>query len=148
MKTILNFMGGDHDRLDTIFKKFQRIKDKDKDQAVELFLEFRTGLERHIVWEEEVLFPLFENKTGMCDSGPTAVMRTEHKQIKDFLKKISSNLMKGDTQIDDLMGGLVEVLIEHNNKEEEILYPWIDSSVSEQEKKAAYIKMEGISPKK
>src|SRR3989344_5434339 len=128
MKTVLNFMGEDHDRLDNILKEFKNIKNTDKNRAKNLFHEFKIGLQRHIVWEEEILFPLFENKTGMHDTGPTAVMRMEHKKIKDFLEKIHQSIGK-NIQTNDLEYGLIEVLTEHNEKEESILYPWIDNSV-------------------
>lgn len=128
MKTALSFMGEDHDKLDNIFKEFKNIKNINKNRAKNLFHEFKTGLQRHIVWEEEILFPLFENKTGTQDTGPTTVMRMEHKKIKDFLEKIHHGLGQ-TTQTNDLEEGLIEVLTEHNDKEENILYPWIDNSV-------------------
>lgn len=148
MKTVLSFMGEDHDRLEGIFKEFRKIKNADENKARNLFHEFKVGLQKHIVWEEEILFPLFENKTGMHDTGPTAIMRMEHRKIKDFLERIHSNLIDGSTQTGDLEEGLIEVLAEHNNKEENILYPWIDNSVSEEEKEETFIKMKNLPPEK
>lgn len=139
-------MAEDHDRLDNIFKEFRKIKNTDKNQAKNLFHEFKTGLQRHIVWEEEILFPLFEHKTGMKDSGPTAVMRMEHRTIKDFLANIHHNIGKDETQ--DVEDQLIEVLTEHNNKEESILYPWIDDSASEEEKEDIFSKMRDLPPEK
>ena len=147
MKTVLSFMGEDHDRLDNIFKEFKNIKNTDEDRARNLFHEFKIGLQKHIVWEEEILFPLFENNTGMYDSGPTAVMRMEHRKIKDFLENIHRCLSK-NIQTNDLEEGLMEVLTEHNNKEEDILYPWIDNSVSKEEIEKAFINMKNLSPEK
>ncbi|MBS3073833.1 hemerythrin domain-containing protein [Candidatus Pacearchaeota archaeon] len=144
MKTILSFMGEDHDRLDNIFKDFKN-ENIDKNKAKNLFQEFKTELQRHIAWEEEILFLLFENKTGMSNAGPTAVMRTEHKQIKELLEKIRVNLANDNIHARDLENGLIEILTEHNNKEESILYPWIDSSVSEKEKEKAFAEMKKLS---
>jgi len=142
METVLGFMGDDHDRLDSIFRGFR------KNKAKSLFHEFKIGLQRHIVWEEEILFPLFENKTGMHDIGPTAVMRAEHRQIKGFLEEIHTKIANGDTDTSDLEDQLVEILAEHNSKEEDILYPWIDNSVSEKERKEAFEKMKNLPPEK
>ncbi len=147
MKTVLSFMGEDHDRLENIFKEFKNIKTADKSRARNLFHEFKIGLQKHIMWEEEILFPLFENKTGMHDIGPTAVMRMEHRKIKDFLERIHNNLGK-NIKTDNLEEGLIEVLTEHNNKEENILYLWIDSSVSVDEKEEAFTKMKDLPPEK
>ncbi len=140
VKTVLGFMGEDHDRLDGIFKEFKNAKNTNKNKAKILFSEFKNGLQRHIEWEEEILFPLFENKTGMRDEGPTAVMRMEHRTIKDFLEKIHSGLGR-NVQTNNLEEELVLVLTEHNGKEEDILYPWIDNSADEEEKKEAFAKM-------
>ncbi len=133
MTIIADFMGQDHDRLDGIFSEFQAVKGSDLGKAKHFFSEFKRGLQRHIVWEEEILFPLFEHRTGMEDRGPTAVMRTEHRQIKDFLEQIHDRIVKGETNTDEFERGLLTVLSAHNKKEETILYPWIDQSLSEEE---------------
>lgn len=146
-KTVQSFMGEDHDRLDNTFKQFRNIKDTDKNKAMLLFHELKVNLQKHIAWEEEILFPLFENKTGMYDEGPTAVMRMEHRKIKDLLERIHHNLGK-NIQTSDLEDGLIEVLTEHNNKEESILYPWIDYSVNEKGKEEAFAKMKNLPPEK
>lgn len=141
-------MGEDHDRLELILKEFRSIKNTDISKARQLFHDFKIGLQRHIVWEEEILFPIFENKTGMHDSGPTAIMRLEHRKIKDFLEKIHDKIVKGDIKVESLENGLIEVLTDHNNKEEDILYPWIDNSVSEKEREEAFTKMKNLPPEK
>src|SRR3989338_10185398 len=102
MNTVTDFMGKDHDRLDAIFQKFRQEKKKDP------FSKFKHGLQRHIVWEEEILFSIFEERTGMKDSGPTAVMRMEHRQIKDYLEKIHDCLLKGETNTNSLEEGRSE----------------------------------------
>ena len=75
-KTIREFYEQDHDRLDELFKTFQQLKRSDFAKAKEAFKEFKFGLQRHIVWEEDLLFPLWEEKTGMSEGGPTFVMRS------------------------------------------------------------------------
>jgi iron-sulfur cluster repair protein YtfE (RIC family) len=72
--SISHHYGQDHDRLDDLFRQFQALKLSDRESAGRAFQEFKAGLERHIAWEEEILFPAFENKTGQT-SGPTQVMR-------------------------------------------------------------------------
>ena len=85
MTAIFDFMSKDHDRLDNIFEQFKKASESDISSARGLFLAFKAGLEVHIAREEDILFPIFERETGMRDSGPTAVMRMEHRQIKNFL---------------------------------------------------------------
>ena len=142
MTTILEFMSVDHDRLDNIFEEFKALKHNDIDTAKTLFLDFKTGLQQHIAWEEDILFPIFEQGTGMRDTGPTAVMRTEHRQIKHFLEEIGEKVLTGALEgIDEAEIGLLEVLGSHNQKEENILYPAIDNLTSEPEKEKAIEKM-------
>ena len=79
--TITAFFEQDHDRLDELFKTFQQLKRSDFAKAKDAFKGFKFGLQRHIVWEEDLLFSLWEKKTGMTESGPTPAMRNEHRQI-------------------------------------------------------------------
>jgi iron-sulfur cluster repair protein YtfE (RIC family) len=140
-RNITSFYGADHDRLDELMKQFRSSKRSDLGRAAQLFREFRAGLERHIVWEEEILFPLYEAKTGMRDAGPTAVMRMEHAQIKAVLEKIQDKIAAGDSESDAEEDNLVSVLTVHNGKEEEILYPLIDSVSTTEEREDVFRKM-------
>lgn len=144
---IMDFMAQDHYRLDGIFRQFRSQKNTSFLEAQKLFLEFKGDLERHIVWEEEILFPLFERHTGMYGEGPTAVMRLEHRQIKEFLQKIRDKAEKKDTDTSELELGLIEILRAHNEKEEGVLYPWFDDSLSAKEREGAFTKMRSISSK-
>lgn len=149
MSSIAGFMQDDHDRLDKIFREFSRMKNKELKKAKPLFHDFKIGLQRHIVWEEEILFPLFEGRTGMHDAGPTFVMRMEHRQIKGFLEGIHDKIAESEVAgLDELENGLLEVLTAHNEKEENILYPWIDNSLNEEEKGNALFQMKNMSPDK
>lgn len=133
MKLIMDFMGQDHDRLDGLFKAFQSAKARDRAKATQCFSEFKRALQRHIVWEEEFLFPRFESRTGMSDGGPTAVMRLEHRRIKELLEGIHDRVAAGKTDTDEYEHELQDVLLVHDTKEESVLYPAIDRCLSERE---------------
>ena len=140
--TIAEFMGQDHDRLDEIFNRFQAFKKQDSQKARLLFQELLTGLHRHIRWEEEILFPVFEAQAEMVrDHGPTGVMRNEHRQIKDFLEQIQAKVAAEDLSTEEAEEGLLQVLTAHNVKEEKILYPWIDNCVSDEERASLLAQM-------
>lgn len=133
MKPITTFMEEDHDRLDGLFKEFQSLKTREFAKAKEAFSEFKRGLQRHIVWEEEFLFPRFEERTGMTNGGPTGVMRLEHRRIKELLTAIHDRLAAGSTDTEGYEHELQEVLMVHNTKEEAVLYPAIDRCVPEKD---------------
>jgi hemerythrin-like domain-containing protein len=86
-------------------------------------------IETHFTSEEDILFPAFESATGMT-SGPTEVMRGEHRQMRDLLAQMQGALAARDG---DTFGGAAETLLilmqQHNMKEENILYPMCDNAL-------------------
>jgi len=130
----------DHDRLDDLFYEFKQLKSSDRTKAVQHFQEFKIGLEQHIVWEEEILFPSFEKKFGHL-GGPTQVMRWEHQEIRKYLDAIAEKLARNDfdTEVEEM--GLQGVLCPHNHKEENILYPMIDQVTGAEERAEIFARM-------
>ncbi len=126
-RTVSEFLGSDHRRLDAIFRKTgELVAAGSFAEASASFAEFASGLSRHIDMEETILFPFFEARTGMT-AGPTAVMRREHVEIRRLLAAISAALAGSDgAAFTAARGPLLEILEAHNQKEEGILYPLSD----------------------
>jgi iron-sulfur cluster repair protein YtfE (RIC family) len=143
-KTVREFFEQDHDRLDELFKAFQQLKRSDFTKAEQTFKDFKAGLQRHIVWEEDLLFPLWEKKTGMSDSGPTPAMRNEHRQIEEQLEAIYRKVENRNVDCDQEEQGLLNLLGSHNRKEERALYPAIDQIASAEEREAVFLKLANI----
>ncbi len=141
---VQSFFADDHERLDQLLATYGRLKRVDFDRAKEAFRQFKVGLQQHILREEGVLFPLFEEKTGMRDHGPTVVMRAEHRQIARRLEAIDGKVRRRDVESDQEEEALVEILSAHNFKEENILYPAIDRLLKDEEKAAAFRRMEEL----
>ncbi len=99
----------------------------DAGQALQHFLAEMT---RHLSAEETVLFPAFEQATGMT-SGPTLVMRTEHDQLRELFEELGAALEARDG---DRFAGAGETMLvllqQHNLKEERILYPACDARLA------------------
>jgi iron-sulfur cluster repair protein YtfE (RIC family) len=142
--TVQAHFAEDHDRLDHLLETYRQLKRVDFPRAKEAFREFKFGLQRHILWEENVLFPLFEEKTGMRDHGPTLVMRAEHQEIGERLEVLHDKVRAHDVDSDREEEVLFETLFAHNHKEENVLYPAIDQLLSAEEKAAAFRKMEEL----
>lgn len=132
----------DHQQLDALFHQFQNLKGTDPVTATQSFKAFKAGLERHIVWEEEILFPSFERRFGHLQGGPTTVMRWEHKQIRHYLEVLAHKLGQQDFNTEDEEMSLEAVLCPHNQKEEGILYPMIDQVVGQAEREEIFAAME------
>ena len=142
--TISAFFQQDHERLDALFQSFQTWKQKDWSKAKEAFTQFKAGLDRHIRWEEDFLFPLWEDKTGISDGGPTFVMRHEHRQIEEQLQTIGQNVAEQNADNDQAEQALLTLLGSHNLKEERVLYPSIDQVTTPEECRAIFGKMKEI----
>lgn len=146
--TVTIYYEADHDRLDELFKKFQEFKRSDPSKSRGCFKEFKLGLQRHIVWEEEILFPLFEQKTGLFHGGPTEVMRQEHRLIGAHLENIHEKVKQCNPESDHDEQLLLSTLFLHNQKEEQILYPAIDHSITGQERANVFSSMTNIPEEK
>lgn len=147
MQLISEFMMEDHAKLDRVFTEFQQQAGHDTALTKLLFDEFMAGLQGHIIWEEELLFPIFEKRTGMTDGGPTAVMRMEHGRIKGFLEEMNTRILEGVSEgLDELALGLLELLVSHNQKEEGILYPAIDRMITDEDRERVLDNMASLSP--
>ncbi len=121
------YLSWDHHRLDAILADVTRmVDDGELERAEHTYLEFHEGLQRHIRLEEEILFPVFEQKTGLV-RGPTEVMRQEHRTIKEAMEIMREGLAaaKGGA-FHEGRQLLEEALPSHNHKEEHVLYPTID----------------------
>ncbi len=143
-RTISSMFDEDHDRLDELFKSFHLLKHTDSAKAQKAFVDFKTGLQRHMVWEEDVLFPLWEKKTGMTEGGPTFVMRQEHREIMEGLDAIDRKVQAQNPESDQEEQAFMDLLERHNMTEEEVLYAAIDRATSADERETVFQAMNKI----
>lgn len=126
---VTEFLQADHRRLDAILSEVGGLAAACSFGEVgERFAEFVCGLGRHIDLEEQILFPTFEQATGMT-GGPTLVMRGEHLEIRRLLSDVAAAIEKADgAGVRESIHGLIETLSAHNLKEEQVLYPMTDQA--------------------
>lgn len=127
MPGINTFMTAEHRRCDDILAKAEESMDqKDWEKTEQLTKEFIAEMERHFNMEEQVLFPAFEERTGIID-GPTEVMRQEHEQMRGLLMQLQWALeAQEDEDYLDTSETLLIMMQQHNVKEEGMLYPMSD----------------------
>jgi len=130
---IFPLMESHHKHCDTMYVNAENtLSGGDENEGKVLMEAFFWNMEMHFTREEKVLFPAFEDRTGMVQ-GPTQVMRTEHEQIRGVLAQIAQSLEAGDYQsIFDQSETMLILIQQHNSKEESILYPMIDQHLSDE----------------
>jgi hemerythrin-like domain-containing protein len=133
--TVTAYLSWDHDRLDAILRSVRaRVEAGDWDAARREYVPFADGLDRHIRLEEGILFPIFEERTGMT-AGPTAVMRVEHCEIRGALETMREGLGRSDPRLfENGLAHLFDVLPDHNVKEEQVLYPTTDRILGDKDR--------------
>ena len=92
---------------------------------------FQGELLRHLRMEEEVMFPAFEQATGMTNAGPTFVMRAEHDQMRGLIEQMAAAADADDyEELVDLGDTLLMLIQQHNQKEEHMLYPMAEQALT------------------
>ncbi|MGE5277694.1 MAG: hemerythrin domain-containing protein [Acidobacteriota bacterium] len=135
LRAVTEALSWDHDRLDALeAAAFEKRAAGDLVAARDLYGEFALGLRRHIGFEEQLVFPAFEQRAGLPPTaGPTAVMRAEHREIEGLLDRIEAGIGEAAAPVEALRRSLHAVLGDHNLKEEQVLYPSTDDLLGEEE---------------
>ncbi len=131
MDTISNYMTGDHHRCDELFSQAEAAASGQDWGTIAADLQvFLDSMHRHFKMEEEVLFPAFEQRTGMS-MGPTQVMRMEHVQMRELFDAMADAVKQQDR--DEFLGQAETLLVmmqQHNMKEEQMLYRMADQALA------------------
>lgn len=133
---INDFLTEDHERLDELLENFRDRKRRALAEAREILRQFTVALHRHLQWEETILFPLFEQKTGQA--GLTDTLRAEHEEIREWLAALNDKVEQGDLDSDREEKMLEEELGGHNGREEYALYPQLDKLLTDEERQRVF----------
>jgi len=123
MSSISADLTRDHRHCDELFARAEEhVARGDWAQAERDFSEFTRAMEQHFRFEEDNLFPAFEQASG-SRAGPTRMMRLEHEQMRALFRDMETGLRAQEA---NRYLGLSETLLilmqQHNMKEEHILY--------------------------
>jgi len=130
---VAEIIGSENGHLAALFQRAREARAQGRlTEAWACFDRFRRGLLRHMRVEEELVFPAFEIRAGLPSTGPTATMRTEHRDIRNRLEQLALALDEG-YEASELEHSLAHMLAEHNRREEAILYPVLDRLLSADE---------------
>jgi hemerythrin-like domain-containing protein len=127
MNTISSFLTNDHRACDNEFANLENtIASENWEESKTQFDKFSADLLHHFDMEEKVMFPVFEEVTGMTQ-GPTMVMRMEHSQMRNILDDLKADIEKKDkNHFFGVSESLMMLMQQHNMKEEQMLYAMAD----------------------
>ncbi len=127
MNTISSFLTSDHRACDNEFANLENtVASQDWEESKNQFDKFSADLLHHFDMEEKVMFPVFEEVTGMSQ-GPTMVMRMEHSQMRNILDDLKTDIEKKDkNHFFGVSESLMMLMQQHNMKEEQMLYAMAD----------------------
>ncbi len=133
MTQIRQILPPHHKHCDELFSAAEEAAQKSDWKACgDATARFIKAMQAHFDAEETLLFPAFENATGMRQ-GPTQMMRMEHGQMRELFDQLDTALAAKDAET---FSGVAETLLimmqQHNMKEENILYPMCDQTLGEQ----------------
>ncbi len=131
MTDLKEFMTTDHRACDDTFAAMEQKANNDGITAAkDMYEKMAEEMEHHFQMEERVLFPAFEEKTGMRQ-GPTQMMRMEHEQMRQLISDIGEAVSNDNK---DRFFGLTETMMimlqQHNMKEEQMLYSMIQQHMA------------------
>lgn len=131
MKTISEYLGTDHKRCDQLFGAAEHSVDQGNwERAKAAFQHFSEAQLHHLAMEETILFPAFENASG-SNKGATDVLRAEHKQILELMEQMDDAIAELNASNFIAYAEKLNLMLQqHNRKEESVLYPMTDSSLS------------------
>ena len=134
-QSVSSYLMWDHDRLDAVlYEVLALVSEGTFERARERYAEFIAGMRRHIDLEEKILFPEFEQRSGI-KAGPTDLARRDHEIIREALSDMDTAIAAGSPKPFFLARKkFLSVLPSHHAKEEQLLYPVIDESMPEEER--------------
>jgi len=115
MKTLLEHMQVHHGRCDQLYADGENfLLDEQLEEGLESIKSFLNEMERHFQMEETVLFPTFEEISGIRQ-GPNQVMQMENQQMRNLLVRMSEAVSIGDREEILEVGETMMILMQQHN---------------------------------
>jgi iron-sulfur cluster repair protein YtfE (RIC family) len=142
-KTLLD-LNHIHHQLDELFLQHQvALLKGDYVQAKNILKTFEEALFNHIKEEEEILLPLYRQRTAQIRGDDAEIFSAEHKKITEWMNRLklrASRLSRSDSNWKEIIALLDDeaqfkkYMEHHTVREDRIFYPEVDRVVDEKEK--------------
>lgn len=144
-----------HEELHEIFYRHQRaLLRLDFSEAVRLLKQYGTALLKHMKDEEELLFPLYEERAPKVRGETIDVFLGEHEKMKLYLDLYENEVPtlaqeaepeRKILQVLDSQTTFKRLCGHHDTRERKVLYPTLDRLLTEEER-ASLMKMISVKP--
>lgn len=133
-----------HRDLDELFFLHQRaLMRLDLIQASEALQKYEIALNAHIADEENFMLPLYRERVTTPTGGASEIFEGEHDKLRQYLALFKAELIKLK-EADDLERGVLflidsqhifkRLLVHHDTREKNILYPLLDNATGDEER--------------
>jgi hemerythrin-like domain-containing protein len=128
------FFEQDHRDCDARWVDVEELLDADDiEMAQAAWRKYEASMYRHLAMEEEVLMPAIEAKGGEADEAVIEIISAEHEQMRGLLEQISEAIQSGDAgQAIELGDALLMLVQQHNESEENLLYPMAEDLLADE----------------
>lgn len=137
-----------HQQLDELFVEHQRsLLRLDLRAANDALLAYEAELLAHMRDEEELMIPLYHERAKAPIGGAAEIFLGEHNKLRQYLVLFREEMPKL-AAADDLERGVLflldsqhlfkRLLVHHDNREKQILYPLLDQVTTEAERQSMF----------
>ncbi|KYK20397.1 hypothetical protein AYK21_06030 [Thermoplasmatales archaeon SG8-52-2] len=130
---IFKFMIKDHGKIEKLINQLEEKNNEDFDSMKKAFKKFEWELEKHIFTEEKAIFTSYNPENTSEGYKMLPELTKQHNFILNKLNNWRKDI-RNKSMISDIYSFKI-YLIRHRNFEEEKVYPMLDQSLSEEEKR-------------
>lgn len=123
---IINTYEDEHKKLFELFNNYRELRKKNPGKAKDIFEEFVLCLQRHMLWEEKMLFPIVKKQSDISQEHVMEIIKDEHRQIFKYLKDLEKKVQQDDLNIEVAEEKLLLALTRHEQFEDEVFCPIIN----------------------
>ena len=139
---LLTLMVGDHCKIEKLLDELEKNVEKDYSVMAKSFNKFEWELEKHIFIEEKAIFTSYSPENVVEGYKMLPELTKQHNVILNKLGNMRKDV-RSRRKIQDIYG-FKEFLLKHKNFEEKSVYPRLDQSLDEDEKKIVVEKINEI----